>query len=556
MNNLFFLVILFSSSLNAQLSLYPSSSATAQTFGSFCNDLHSININPSILAYKHRQKMNNTTPNSIKYRLDILKVSTKSESDSLLNLIDNFLYKDSLFVELKSVKKKDFYNIILDNITNHSTVEFYNNLLIENGYETTLIDTFLKNIETIDIDKKYTIIKKEKIQIELLNIGTMLSNSSIDANWLNQFILNGSSKGELQQNNKEEILKVFSREGWNINPIINSKLGFRINNTSLQLSPSIISELTVPSGLMELIFNGNKLSTPIKMSGKKNQFQIILPISISYGGELDLPALRSIFKRSYWGISAKYLGGLAYLESHFDTLNITPNSDNISIKADIVTRYSLSGAFIEIDNNEPFKYSFNTSSISPFPFTGSGYAFDLGLIFDVNNEISTNIALTNFLGNINWSNSQNAYEHRLKFKSNITLDEMQEEPETKIYKGIQIDSNLVMKKLKTKYPGALIIGADLSRNKYNIATNLKFGFNNEIGNSTTPRLSLACRLKPLTFISCLSGLSFGGYENFQWGAGLNLKIFFLQLEFAYSEYGGILGSSKGFSAGLSSSLIF
>ncbi len=549
------LIFLYCAFINAQYNISSNASATAQTFGSFSNDIGAVNLNPAILDYKYKTKKSNTIEPSTKYRLNILEVSSKLESDSLLDVINNFLYKDSLFAELKSIDQKDSYLLILDNIIHQSSAEFYYHLLRDEGYSITSIDSFFTKPLSTD-NSQYHIYTKDNLEIELINIGAMLSNSSINVEWINKFILNGSKLGNLENKEKESIVEIFPSSGLSINPIITSKTGFRFKNFAMELAPQIISEFVVPNGLIDMIFMGNKLSNPINLNGKKNQFQIVLPFSISYGSEFKIPTLKKYFKRSYWGINAKYLGGIAYLESTFDTLKITPNINNISINTDINTKYSLAGAFMEINNKDPFNYNFNTNAISPFPFSGSGIALDLGLIFDINNEFSANISLTNLFGTIYWGNGSPAYKHQLKLNSSVSLDELQNDPKSKIYSGIEADTNTVITKLKTKYPGALILGTNLSKNKFSIASNLKIGFNNQIGNSTKPRLSLGLELKPISFISLLSGLSVGGYESFQWGTGINLKIFFMQINCSYSENGGLPGNAKGVSSSISTSIIF
>ena len=85
---------------------------------------------------------------------------------------------------------------------------------------------------------------------------------------------------------------------------------------------------------------------------------------------------------------------------------------------------------------------------------------------------------------------------------------------------------------------------------------LKFGFSNELGSSTTPRLSLGAELRPLKWLSLLGGTSVGGYEGFQWGSGISMRLLFLQFAFSYSEYGGMLKSAKGFSLSASTALVF
>ena len=85
------LIFLYYASINAQYNISPNSSSTAQTFGSFSHDIGAVNLNPAILSYKYKTKKRININDSItKYRLNIIESSTKLESDSLLNLINNF----------------------------------------------------------------------------------------------------------------------------------------------------------------------------------------------------------------------------------------------------------------------------------------------------------------------------------------------------------------------------------------------------------------------------------------------------------------------------------
>ena len=322
----------------------------------------------------------------------------------------------------------------------------------------------------------------------------------------------------------------------------------------MQVTPDVYGEFVIPRGLFELAFDGNKISEPIDFSGRKNQFQIDLPVSISYGRQINITLLNNFAQRTYFGVSAKYLAGLAYFESAFDTLSITPYDDQISIQADIKTKYSLAGAYMEVDSDKPFNYTFISDNANKIP-SGSGYAFDLGLIMNINDKLSSSIAITNLLGQITWS-SKTVYEHKLKLNSQITIEELQEEPESSLNSGIEIDTNIAVTSFHTKYPGALILGTEYSLDKFKLASNLKFGFSNELGSSTTPRLSLGAELRPLKWLSLLGGTSVGGYEGFQWGSGISMRLLFLQFAFSYSEYGGMLKSAKGFSLSASTALVF
>jgi len=545
-------------SLSAQTNLSPLSAATAQTFGSYSRGLDAVNWNPASLAYKYRIKIKTELQElpepKAEYRIHILNTASTVESDSLANQIRNFLFKDSLFVNLQAIEEDSAYSIRINDIINHTTAEFYLRLLNEHGYTSAGIDTFVKSIEQIPQVEKYQYKKEKWFHFEFLNLGAMLSNSSVDANWINTYILNGGDIGQLDENQKNELLSVFPDDGLGLNPLINYKVGLRIKNVALQISPDINSEFVIPSGLFDLTFLGNEISEPIDFSGRKNQFQVVLPVSISYGRQINITLLNNFAQRTYFGVSAKYLAGLAYFESAFDTLSITPYDDQISIQADIKTKYSLAGAYMEVDTEKSFSYSFNTDEANKIP-PGSGYAFDLGLIMNINDKLSSSIAITNLLGKITWSDGT-AYEHRLKMNSQITMDELQEAPDSALYSGIEIDTNIVISSFQTNYPGALILGTEYSLDKFKLASNLKFGFSNELGSSTTPRLSLGTELRPLKWLSLLGGMSVGGYEGFQWGSGISMRLLFLQFAFSYSEYGGMLKSAKGFSLSASTSLVF
>tara|TARA_Y100000031_G_C7922706_1_gene249036 strand:- start:115 stop:537 length:423 start_codon:yes stop_codon:yes gene_type:complete len=140
----------------------------------------------------------------------------------------------------------------------------------------------------------------------------------------------------------------------------------------------------------------------------------------------------------------------------------------------------------------------------------------------------------------------------------MDLDSLDQEGyiDSSLSAGIEIDTNITISSFQTKYPGALILGAEYSLKEIKLASNLKFGFSNELGASTTPRLSLGVEFSPHKWLSLLGGASVGGYEGFQWGSGISMRLRFLQFSCAYSEYGGMLNSAKGFSLSLSNSIVF
>ena len=122
--------------------------------------------------------------------------------------------------------------------------------------------------------------------------------------------------------------------------------------------------------------------------------------------------------------------------------------------------------------------------------------------------------------------------------------------------GVRVDTNYAISQLKTNYPSTLIIGLEYHTEKLNMATNLRFGFTNVMGVSTLPRFSMGGEITPIYGLSILGGISLGGNEIFQWGTGIGIQIAFVDMTFAYSEYGGILNNAKGFSLSAATSFVF
>ena len=100
------------------------------------------------------------------------------------------------------------------------------------------------------------------------------------------------------------------------------------------------------------------------------------------------------------------------------------------------------------------------------------------------------------------------------------------------------------------------MGIEYALKNLTLAGNIQKGFSNELGSSTVPRLSLAGEYRPAKWFSLLAGTSFGGAESFQWGTGFSFRLLFYQLNFGFSQYGGMFNSAKGFSLSLSNSIVF
>ena len=137
---LFFILCMMLAISYAQTHLSPISAATAQTFGTFYRGMDAVGVNPANLAYKSKKKYvpyQIYLPQDTTYYLDTLQIHSKSEPDSLSSLLT-----DSLHIQTEISKRDTTYE---------------------------------------QSDENYRINKEKFFFLEVLNLGVLAVNASVDA---------------------------------------------------------------------------------------------------------------------------------------------------------------------------------------------------------------------------------------------------------------------------------------------------------------------------------------------------------------------------------------
>ena len=509
---LFFILWMMLAISSAQTHLSPISAATAQTFGTFYRGMDAVGGNPAYLAYKSKNKYityRTYIPQDTTYYLDTLPTLSKSEPDSL-----SLLLTDSLHIQTEISKRDTTYE---------------------------------------QSDENYRINKDNIFVLEVFNLGVLAGNSSVDVDWLNTNVFNS---GYLDDSKKEDFLSIFPDDGLKINPLLQTRFGLRFGSTAIQISPEIYGELVIPTSLFDFALNGIRFDTPTNLSGYKTQFQAVVPIGVSTGWRLKTSFLQDYISDTYIGCGIKFLMGGAYFETEFDTLILTPGSEDVSMQAVITSTYNLGGPYMMPDPDRMLSYTLDKSQTSGLGDAGNGYAVDIGLMTNINEKWVASLAVTNLLGKIKWS-GETTYKHDLKMDFSATTEEIEEsDMDSLLQESVQVDSSYHINSFTTPYPGKIIMGTEYALKNLTLAANIQKGFSNELGSSTVPRLSLAGEYRPAKWFSLLAGTSFGGAESFQWGTGFSFRLLFYQLNFGFSQYGGMFNSAKGFSLSLSNSIVF
>jgi hypothetical protein len=247
-------------------------------------------------------------------------------------------------------------------------------------------------------------------------------------------------------------------------------------------------------------------------------------------------AAPDFFSKLFAGITIKYVNGFYYVGTDRVNTNLETNANyEISGKADLI-------GYSAFSQNFGVKYDFDStqyqSSFSPFPSpAGTGFGLDLGFSASISSLINISFAVTD-IGSIKWNERAAQYSALGDiFVNDISNKDQMDSLGDKITgKGEYINEFTTGLPTALRFgasylikegvvPGILLLGLDYNQ-----------GLNDMPGNCTKPRISIGSEWKPMDWIPYIrTGLSFGGWEGFNWAFGLGIDAGLIELNFATSD---------------------
>ena len=204
---------------------------------------------------------------------------------------------------------------------------------------------------------------------------------------------------------KSELYELFDN-GINLNVHLAFNLPFSdiiFNNISFHNRVYFINDLSLPQSFVKLLLYGNEPNETYSLNSSSN---------INAFTESALGYSKKIKNLSY-GFKIKYLQGLAFGE----LVNLTDNS-----------------SFFVTDTTTGFmgeaKYIVNQA------VGGSGFALDLGVIYNYSNKLKLGLSINNLFGQIKWDNNNLTYN----FIRNNILSELPLRYNEKQYISIKLDT--------------------------------------------------------------------------------------------------------------------
>ncbi len=401
----------------------------------------------------------------------------------------------------------------------------------------------------------------------LLNLNFSLGNDFFDANEFNYFFAgtkdpNGDVKGKLLTDaDKKRFLALFDngsgiRGGLSILYFaLSVNAGKEVGAFGFSVEDKFGMQVTLPKELFDFALFGNEIGKTFNLDDLASKESYLRYYTFSYARDLTDLLPEGIFQRFSVGLSVKMVKGYAYAKATSSGATITTLADHsVQLNNQSEMDIAVSPDFGIVWDFE--KDSTKARNFGPFPTpAGNGVGFDMGFSAQLNDAWSFGIALTD-VGKVNWENEIVTYSSSDSYTVTKADTTVLDSLKNRFIKG----KGRYGSPFTSPLPTAVRLGAAFRLDKFLdgdfpgrmlIVAGLNEGFNDEPGNSKTPRFSLGCEWKPADWLPIRTGVSFGGLEGFNWGFGFGLDAGVLSFDFAAANLNSVVAPNTAKKIGLS-----
>jgi hypothetical protein len=346
----------------------------------------------------------------------------------------------------------------------------------------------------------------------------------------------------LSQSDKDEILGLFPSAG-----ISHTELNFDVTEFGLtfqgqalggvgfSVSDEVGVNINLPAGYLKMLLDafpdsGGAYSldnTSIKASWLREY-----NLSYAHTLPLDLKWLKDVAV----GVGIKYVQGFGYsgTDHYTGSIQVVP-SYTATPAGNVLTSEPTSGNvnFLQYESNANFlsivqgklENSFSVSDLISGTPAGTGLGLDFGVSGEIFQAFRVGVSVTD-IGKVTWNGNTKVIVENGSFSIS---DINQQDSLKNAFKGQTLDTT----SFKTSLPTALHIGGALQVDKAPfisyfpgqllLAADVNVGFNDEPGNTTTPRYSVGAEYRPIGVLPIRTGISVGGLEKFQWSFGIGFN---------------------------------
>lgn len=295
------------------------------------------------------------------------------------------------------------------------------------------------------------------------------------------------------------------------------------------------SNVTFPQGIISIALDGNPVNQVYNFNDTKLKSWWLRKYSLSYARSLNI---LPIFQKISFGVSFNIVQGFAYVGlDHVNTELTTGTGNVITGKGDFLAYAAFSPDF-----NVKYDFDKSTTAKKDFKFTpfptpaGSGFGFDFGVNAKLNDVWSFGFAITD-IGSVKWNKNAAQYSSNAPISLDDLSNQAQRDSLVKALTGK--DGGKYINEFSTQLATALHLGASMQLNNLLLAFDYNQGFNDQPRNSKRPRFSVGADWV-LGFFALRTGLSFGGFDKFNWGLGCGFDFGFLEMNFGTPDFESVV----------------
>ncbi|MCX6169359.1 MAG: DUF5723 family protein [Ignavibacteriales bacterium] len=304
---------------------------------------------------------------------------------------------------------------------------------------------------------------------------------------------------------------------------------------SFSMGDVFSSNVTIPKGLVSIALDGNPVNQLYNFNDTKLKAWWLRKYSLSYARSINI---LPVFQKISVGVSFNIIQGFAYVGTEHVNTQLTTGAGNIITgKGDFLAYAAFSPDFnvkYDFDKSTTVKKDFN---FTPFPTpAGNGLGLDFGLNAKLNDVWSFGFSITD-IGSVKWNKNAAQYSSN----SPIYLDDLssQSQRDSLVKALVGKDNGKYISEFTTQLATALHLGASMQLNNLLLAFDYNQGFNDQPRNSKKPRVSVGADWV-LGFFALRTGLSFGGFDKFNWGLGCGFDFGFLEMNFGTPDFESVV----------------
>ena len=534
----------------------PLQTATAGAYHARAIGNHALGSNPANLGH-YGEILILGGPQQDTLAIDIPFSLTLLDSDSNAVVTDSVIYYYSVQLianpDRKLVKKvqKDYlsqfgrdlttaiiaeeslYKFRVGDLTSRDSVNALRDTIIAAGYSDAWVVT---SVDPLPLSEEIT----PYFTMTIAGLRSDIGNNALYPDWINKQLFGGIDLRE--PGAKDNFLSIFPTAGLDINfqgggSWLEVGMGnFAISFIQLQ----VITSVTVPTAIMNVIFDGVQFDQPQDLSDLTLDLLAVAPLSLTYGRQLQIPALADKVDRFYAGAGLNVLLGLTDIHLESNKLMLSTTSDSIFIEGE-QTLVS------NIENNNFV--------------LGTGFSLDLGIAADINSQLSISLALQDLLGSITWPET---FRKTHEFSINLLSAEMEDiadyssaEKDSLQESFTMLDTTYASGSRNTTYPAQVVLGGAYRVSPaLAVDVALRQYLDNDYFTGVDPQISVGLEIAPTPVFPIYLGVSAGGFYGFSWGGGFSLNLGGFQWNVGFGENGGFLENAKGFRLATELRLVF